>query len=207
MALNNLGVVALAARELPKAEARLKEALDIRTAVGDREGQCTCLRNLGILTLMQGNPAEAETYHQRALSIAQDIKALTVEAECRFYLGDVHRLQGRFTKAMAEYRQVLDLLAKGATPEVRVNAQAALAECLARSDRHRAKTAEDLLEAIPAGKGDTPYVHRARAWLLSLSGKSIEALAEQGLATADPRRQAPEIQGELKDLATLIQNR
>ncbi len=207
LALNNLGVVALAARELPKAEARLKAALDIRTVVGDRGGQCTCLRNLGILTLMQGNPAEAETYHQRALSIAQNIMALTVEAECRFYLGDVHRLQGRFPKAMAEYRQVLDLLAKGATPEVRVNAQAALAECLARSDRRRAKVAGDLLEAIPEVTGDTPYVHRARAWLHTLAGNFDQALAELRLAVADPRHQAPELQGELKELETRIQGR
>jgi tetratricopeptide (TPR) repeat protein/predicted Ser/Thr protein kinase len=205
LALNNLGVVALAAWDLPKAEAHLKAALALRMAVGDRLGQCTCLRNLGILSLMRGDSAAAEESHRRALNLAQDLKVHTVEAECRFYLGDLERLRGRYPEAMTEYRQALDLLPKGATPEVRANAQAALAECLVRSDSQQAKAAEALLTGLLSSGSDTPYVHRARAWVCRRSGRVEEALAETRQAAADPRRQAPEIQGELKGLEAQLQ--
>jgi hypothetical protein len=46
---------------------------------------------------------------------------------------------------------------------------------------------------------DSPYVHRAKAWLALQAGRRDEALAELGLALADDRRQAPELKAELEE--------
>jgi len=99
---------------------------------------------------------------------------------------------------------VLDLLPEGVTPEVRANAQAALAECLLRKPRPDVKEATQRLANLPAGDSDTPYVHRAKAWLAFQAGYREAALAELGQAAADPRRQAPELRSELEQTRTLF---
>lgn len=197
LALNNLGVVALMARDLPTAEGRLTAALAIREAVGDRGGRITCLRNLGILALMKGDLAASAAYHSRALDLAQASGLRTIEAECRFYGAELDRLQQRFAQAMAGYQQVIELLPEGVTPEIRANAQAAGAECLIRKPKPDLKEAEKRLQVISPGEADSPYVHRAKAWLAFLAGERKAALAELIRATEDPRRQAPEIRAEL----------
>ncbi|GLH67958.1 hypothetical protein GETHED_23220 [Geothrix edaphica] len=197
LALNNLGVVALMARDLPAAEGRITAALAIRESVGDRGGRITCLRNLGILALMKGDVAASTSYHSRALELAEASGLRTIEAECRFYGAELDRLQQRFPQALAGYQKVLELLPEGVTPEVRANAQAAAAECLLRRSRPELKEAEQKLQAIPAGTADSPYVHRARAWLAFRSGQREAALAELVRAAQDPSRQAPEIRAEL----------
>ena len=200
LAQNNLGVVALMSRDLPAAESRLTAALATRESVGDRVGRVTCLRNLGILALMKGDVAESARFHGRALDLAEASGLRTIEAECQFYVAELDRLQQRFSKALAGYRKVLDQLAEGATPEVRWNAQAAGAECLLRKPRPDVKEAEKRLLAIPAGDMDSPYVHRAKAWLASRRGQRDAALAELARAAEDSRRQAPEIRAELETL-------
>ena len=64
-----------------------------------------------------------------------------MEAECQFYAADLERLQQRFREAREGFQKVLALLPEGVTPEVRANAQAALAECLVRMPRPDAKEA------------------------------------------------------------------
>lgn len=204
LALNNLGVVALMARDLPDAEALLTQSLGVRESVGDKSGQVSCLRNLGILALMKGRLPEAESFQDRALKLAQASGLKTMEAECQFYRAELERLQGRFAKAREDFQRVLDLLPEGVTPEVRANAQAALAECLLRKTKPDLKEAVRLLGDLPGGEADTPYVHRAKAWLAFQSGHPEAALAELGQAAADPRRQAPELRSELEQLRTLF---
>jgi len=198
LALNNLGVVALTAGNLSDAEALLHGALAARESVGDKVGQVTCLRNLGILALMKGQVPEATQRHDRAIELAQQSTLRTIEAECQFYRAELDRLQLRFGPARDGYQRVLDLLPAGVTPEVRANAQAALAECLLRRPHPGLKEAEARIAELPATGQDSPYHHRARAWLAFQLGQPGQALAEVDLALADPRRQAPEIRPELE---------
>jgi len=204
LALNNLGVIALMARDLPGAEGMLNRALTTRESVGDKGGQITCLRNLGILALMKGRLLDAVAFHARALDLAQKSGLRTVEAECQFYGAELDRLQDRFTQAREAYQRVIDLLPEGVTPEVRANAQAGLAECLIRRPKADVKGAAKLLVELPPGEADTPYVHRAKAWLAFQAGQREVALAELSQAMADPRRQAPELRSELEQIRTLF---
>lgn len=198
LALNNLGVLALMARDLPAAGERLGAVLAIREAVGDRVGQATCLRNLGILALMKGDRPASAAFHARALALAQAAGMRTVEAECRFYGAELERLEGRYARALAGYEKVLELLPPGVTPEVRANAQAGAAECLARRPRPALKEAGERLQALAGPGADSPYAHRARAWVAFASGRPEAAAAALALAAADPNRQAPEIHAELE---------
>jgi serine/threonine protein kinase/tetratricopeptide (TPR) repeat protein len=198
LALNNLGVTALMARDLEEAEGLFARALSLRETVGDKVGQVTCLRNLGILALMKGQlPASAE-FHARALELAQTAGLRTIEAECQFYAAELVRLQRRFAQARAGYQRVLDLLPEGVTPEVRGNAQAALAECLMRLPGSDPRETGRRLADVRPGDADSPYVHRARAWFEFLSGHLAAAQAELDRALDDPRRQAPELRSELE---------
>lgn len=204
LALNNLGVTALTARDLIGAEGFLNRSLVIRQAVGDKVGQSTCLRNLGILQQMKGELARAETYHQQAAQLAKEASVRAVEAECHFCLGEIQRLMGRFRQAQEAYQQTLDLLPKGLTTEVRNAAQAAMVECEARLPQPRLKDLEARLAAIDPAQADSPYVHRAKAWVHFKSGRASEALAALETAKADPRHQAPEIQAELSATRALF---
>jgi len=197
LALNNLGVVALMTRDLPGAEGLLSRSLGIRAALGDKGGQVSCLRNLGILATMKGQVAEATDFHQRAMALARAAGLRTVEAECQFYAADLDRLQQRFREAREGFQKAIALLPEGVTPEVRANAQAALAECLVRMPRSDAKEAARILASLAPGESDTPYVYRSKAWLAFKAGQKETALAELSRALADPRRQAPELRGEL----------
>ncbi|WIL22407.1 MAG: protein kinase [Geothrix sp.] len=197
LALNNLGVVALMTRDLPGAEGLLTRALTLRAALGDKGGQVSCLRNLGILATMKGQIPEAADFHLRAMDLAKAAGLRTVEAECQFYAADLDRLRQRFKEAREGFHRVLALLPEGVTPEVRVNAQAALAECLVRMPRPDAKEAAKILASLPPGESDTPYVYRSRAWFAFKAGQRETALSELGKGMADPRRQAPELRAEL----------
>ena len=198
LALNNLGVVALMARDLPTAEGLVNKALVIRESLGDKAGQISCLRNLGILALMKDQPKVSAERHGRAMALAQEAGMRTVEAECQFYVAELARLNRQFDPARAEYQRVVDLLPEGVTPEIRGNAQAAIAECLVRKARPEPKEAERRLKDLQPEATDSPYVHRAKAWLAFQTGRHAAAMAELDLAIADPRRQAPETQGELE---------
>jgi serine/threonine protein kinase/tetratricopeptide (TPR) repeat protein len=198
LALNNLGVIALMSRDTSGAEGLLARALAIREAVGDQLGQITCLRNLGILALMKGQDIASAELHGRALALAQKVGARTIEAECQFYLAEVARLQQRFPQAREGYQRVLDLLPEGVTPEVRGNALAALAECLVCLPRAEPREATKRLALLRPADADSPYVHRARAWLAFKEGQRGLALEELGQALDDPRRQAPELRAELE---------
>jgi serine/threonine protein kinase/tetratricopeptide (TPR) repeat protein len=197
LALNNLGVTALTSHDLAGAEGYLTRALALRREVGDRAGESTALRNLGMLNLMRGQFDQALGFQQQSLAVAQACGQRTIEAETRFCLGEIERLQGRIPPALEQYRQVIELLVAGATPEVRAAAQAAQAECLARLPRPRLADAARLLAA--AGHGpDSPYRHRAQAWILFMAGQPAEALAELDIARSDPQHQAPEILAEIE---------
>jgi tetratricopeptide (TPR) repeat protein len=147
---------------------------------------------------MKGQVPEAAGFQGRALRLAQAAGLKTVEAECQFYGAELDRLQQRFKEAREGYGRVLDLLPEGVTPEVRINAQAALAECLLRRPRPDLKEGAKQLGELPASLADTPYVHRAKAWSAFSAGKRDLALQEVTRALADVRRQAPEIRGELE---------
>jgi tetratricopeptide (TPR) repeat protein/tRNA A-37 threonylcarbamoyl transferase component Bud32 len=198
LALNNLGVTALVAEDLPGAEGLLTQALGIREALGDKVGQITSLRNLGILALMKGQPAASQVLHNRALGLAKTTGLRTIEAECQFYAAELARFQQRFAQARAGYQRVLELLPEGVTPEVRGNAAAALGECLLRMARLDAKEFERRLALLRPPDTDSPYVHRAKAWLAFLSGHRDAALAELGRAMNDLQRRAPELRTELE---------
>ncbi len=198
LAMNNLGVVALMAWDTAGAENLLTRALATRQAVGDKVGQVTCLRNLGILALMKGQRDESAGVHGQALKLAQTSGLRTVEAECQFYAADLARLQQRFPQAREGYQRVLGLLPESVTPEVRWNALAGQAECLLRMARPDVVEAGKRLALCPTDS-DSPYVHRAWAWLAFQSGHPALALEELGRALDDPRRQAPEIRAELEE--------
>lgn len=198
LALNNLGIVALMAQDLPRAEALLTQALQAREAVGDRAGQTTCLRNLGILAVMKGQLPQAEAFHGRSLLLAQQAGLRTVEAECQFYGAELARLQQRFPQARAGYQKVLELLPEGVTPGVRGNALAGLAECQLRMPRPDLAEISRRLLALGPEVLESPYLHRAKAWLAYKAGHQAAAMGELDAALADPRRQAPELRGELE---------
>jgi len=207
LALNNLGVVALMTRDPQGAGDLLQRALSIREALGDKEGQISCLRNLGILALMKAQMAAAEDHHRRAMFLAQQMGRGTMEAECQFYLAELARLQLRFPQAREAYQRVLQLLPEGVTPEVRANALAGLAECLVRLRRPEWKEAEKRLALLGPSEADSPYVHRAKAWLAFQAGQQAAAQAELSQALADSRRQAPEIRAEIEATRALFEAR
>lgn len=203
LALNNLGVTALTMRDLGSAEGFLNRALLLRQSGGDKAGQATCQRNLGLLHQMRGDLPAAEGYLQQALDTSREAAVRAIEAECHFCLGEVLRLQGRLRPALDAYRQTLELLANGLTPEIRSAAEAARAECEARLAPARLKELEARLEATEPG-ARSPYWHRAMAWLHHLAGRPAQAAAALEAARLDPRHQAPEIQGELVAMKALF---
>ncbi len=197
LALNNLGVVALTTGDLDRAAEYLTRALDQRTLLGDLAGRATTQRNLGILALMRGDLVQARSLYEQALGTARESGIQTIVAECRFCLGELHRMQQRFPQACEEYRQTAELLANGATPMVRTAALAGLAECEARQRPARCREARARLETLDRLRLDSPYMHRAWAWVHWASGDREKALAELERAKADPTHMAPEIRQEL----------
>jgi Tfp pilus assembly protein PilF len=69
---------------------------------------------------------------------------------------------------------------------------------LVRLPRPDAKQAGKQLALIRPTEADSPYVHRAKAWVALQSGQRARALEELGRALEDPLRQAPELRAELK---------
>jgi tetratricopeptide (TPR) repeat protein len=199
LALNNLAVVALTRGNLDQASDCLAKSMDIRVDLGDKAGIATSLRNYGTLHLMGGQLDQAQAEWEQAVAAAQEAGVKTILAECRFCLGEIHRLRQRYRPAAEEYRQAVELLASGATPQVRIAAQAALAECEARQGR--AREARARLEALDPSALESPYVHRAWAWVHHSAGEREKALESLERAKADPRHMAPEIRKELDEAA------
>ena len=204
LALNNLGVTALTAWDLPGAQGYLDRALAIRQAVGDKAGQSTCLRNLGILQQMKGDLRQAEAFQEQASYLAHEASVRAIEAECHFCMGELQRLMGRFRQAKGAYQQALDLLPKGVAAEIKNAALAALVECDARLLLPHLKEFEARLAAIDPAQADSPYVHRAKAWVHFRGGHLAAALAALDAAKADPHHQAPELQTELVSTRALF---
>jgi serine/threonine protein kinase/Flp pilus assembly protein TadD len=197
LALNNLGVVSINARDFPAAEDHLTRSLALRTEVGDRAGQSTCLRNLGILALLRLLPAKAEAFQRQSIQVAQEAGLRIIEAESWFCLGELQRQQQRFKPAMEAYMKAQGLLAEGVTPAIKAAATAGLAECEVRIPAPRVKDAIARLTSVQRLAPDSPYLHRALAWVRHQEGRNEEALQELEAAQRESQRQAPEILDEL----------
>ena len=70
---NNLALTSIAARDYPKAEDLLNQALTIRRELTDHYGAATALVGLGATARLQGQPERARTLLQEGLTLARKV--------------------------------------------------------------------------------------------------------------------------------------
>lgn len=195
---NNLALLDLEDGKAERAEREFLHVLKVRREFKEEEGECRVLLNLGIVDFMQGAHEKARAHFQEALVIARRRDFVQHEGRALFRLGDVSRAQGRLSEATLRLTESQRPLKLG-TPLNRVEALTALAECKARQSDFAA--AERLMsQARTQGPKDLPQILRAQAWLYRCSGKPQAALDCLSRAQADPKRDDPEHQAEIRTL-------
>lgn len=105
---NNLGQTYLDLGRLDEAEARFRQAQDIRRSPGfDREGWATTRQNQAILEVARKNLDKAESYAREALQLREKTPR---EFEAQHLLAYVMNLQGNAKEALSLYDHVLTFL-------------------------------------------------------------------------------------------------
>jgi len=125
-----------------------------------------------------------------------------MEGLALYNLGEVARDQRQWTQAITWYQesQKAHRILKDASMEA--HALAGEAECRAREHSTGLGTARQLLaQARALNTEDTPYILRAKAWVLRASGDNAGARTLFQKALADAPLHAPELVRELRAAA------
>lgn len=137
-----------------RSEALLTESLAFYRAVGDVNGQTTCLMELGEIRSFQGDYAGAERFFSETLALMDDPRA---SGRLMDNLGSVARTLGNFHDAELFYRESLEVERASGSPEGRARVLNNLAEML-RSQGKYAESIELYNESLELYRQlDIPY--------------------------------------------------
>ena len=106
--LANLARVAVEREQYDQAEARTREALDLKSAVDDRAGRQHSLRALADIRAARGRRAEAEALYRGVIASADT--STTLQWETRAALAALHAQSGDRPAAEAEFRRAFALM-------------------------------------------------------------------------------------------------
>jgi tetratricopeptide (TPR) repeat protein len=106
-ALNGLADLYLWTSRYPEAEAAAREALEVKTRLGDPAGQSAALHQLGVLDYYRGNYERARPLLERAVALRQEIGDAEGEIWSLMYLYMIHLMQGRYDQAAELNRHAL----------------------------------------------------------------------------------------------------
>ena len=93
--------------EYDKAKEYHEKALAIKTEIGDRAGEGTCLKNVGVLFQSLGENNRAKEYFDKALATKIEIGERAEEAICYGNLGTVFQSLGDYEKAKEYFEKAL----------------------------------------------------------------------------------------------------
>ncbi len=93
MVLNNIAAAHDGVGDWQQAASIYDEALALREALEDLEGQAKTLRNLAVLYAQHGNRNRAKTYLNRALVMAQKAKSRALLKEIRKTMSQLPKLR------------------------------------------------------------------------------------------------------------------
>ncbi|MDQ3966206.1 MAG: tetratricopeptide repeat protein [Actinomycetota bacterium] len=109
-ALNRLAILAAQRHfDMGRAEALLRESLEVAEASGDRAMLAETEWNLAQMTAMKGDPETALSHGGRALDLAREAGLKELEARSLFVLGQAHRFAGRWEECVAHASQAAAL--------------------------------------------------------------------------------------------------
>jgi predicted ATPase/class 3 adenylate cyclase len=108
-ALNGAGNLAWALGDYDSAEARHREALTLRRAIGDRTGEVRSLNNLGAIAETRGRYGDAAQFYREALAIARETGSDWITALALGNLGGVQFLLGEREAGIAACEESLNL--------------------------------------------------------------------------------------------------
>ena len=97
-------------RTLDKAEASLRQALEIAKEIGLREGEAEAVANLAAVALARKDYSHALEQYQQALDIATRLDQATLLIALHRGIGQTFSAQGRHEEALAAYRRSLVLV-------------------------------------------------------------------------------------------------
>jgi len=86
-----------------------KEALQIQTEIGDRNGAAIQTGNIGSSLGLQGKLEEALKYYRRSLQISTEVANRNTAAIAMSNIGAILALRGDLQQSLKMYRQALDL--------------------------------------------------------------------------------------------------
>ncbi len=119
--------------DYPKAEALLKQSLALFQAVGDLDGEITCLTELGEIRSFHRDYAGAEHYFSETLALLEHPLA---NGRLMDNLGTVARMLGNYNDAEMFYREGLEVERASGSPEGRARVLNNLADMLRTQGKH-----------------------------------------------------------------------
>jgi tetratricopeptide (TPR) repeat protein len=128
--LNSLGLVLRESGQLDEAEAHYREALELAKASSYSEGVAIYTGNLAEVALDREQWLEAERLSRESLKMSEEIGRKEVIAGHSWYLAKALARQGRGAEGRCHAERAVAIFTELRSPKL-VEAQAALAECLA----------------------------------------------------------------------------
>jgi len=110
MLTNTLGLAYDSLGKWDEALLHYQASLDIKRALGDRQGESTTLMNIGNVYQLQGRWDEALAHYQASLNIFRALGDRQGESNSLMGIANVYQLQGRWNEALAHYQASLDIL-------------------------------------------------------------------------------------------------
>jgi predicted ATPase/DNA-binding CsgD family transcriptional regulator len=107
-ALNAAGILAAEQDDFEQAKALYEQALEIRRAVGDKQGTAGSLSNLGVVARKREEYDTAIRLYEESLSIFRELKNLGATASVLDNMGLVKQYKGDYEAADAFYGQALN---------------------------------------------------------------------------------------------------
>ncbi len=182
------GAIADALVEIPLAERRYREALEIRRALGDGPGSYGALNNLGNLALQSGDYVQARSAHEASLTLARKLGDTGAIASATHNLALVHLVEDDAAGALPLLEESLvhaeALGSAYGLGNVHANLGAALVALgdLDEGERHLGESVRVLRE-LDATKSLGPTVEELAALALA-RGDCDEAARRLGAAAA-----------------------
>ena len=179
-ALNGRGVIATLRKRYVEAEEFLQRGLVAFRADGDLAGEASALSNLSRVSTALGDAEKAVEQARQCVAILDRLGSALRTANGRYALGIALHAAGRYTEALEELGQALELFrhARQRLWEGSTHARLAEVELAAGRPGNAAAHAEQAL-ALRTTAGDWQ-----RGNVLTLLGRALDALGQRGRARA-----------------------
>jgi serine/threonine protein kinase/Tfp pilus assembly protein PilF len=157
--VNNTGLVLYQMGNLPEAKKHYEEALAIWRTTGNRAGEGTALANLANLRTDEGDLAGAKQTFLDVLAISRELGG--TDALMLVQLSDVQIGLGDVARAIANYREAIDLARQGGDRRTLATAQAHISRAFyLHGDLRSAK--QSIQEALDISRQTNDKTHAAR---------------------------------------------